>query len=780
MRITRLASLRHAVLRHNNSACVAFVAAAIVLIAGPLVASAPAPFSTFLVANASVQGMGHDAAGNIYVLGTVTNSPIPGRATSLFAARFDPNATTTAYFVYLGTGNEVVGALAVDAQGNAYITGYTTSNDFPVTSGFSGRLSSGAAPFVIKLDPNGAVVYATLFAGAVAADPMAIAVDSTGSVVISGIGLQAYTPTSAVFLSDDLFVVKLDPSGTKVVFAALGVAGSKIALGPQGDIFLAGTEPGGLYPYPTTPGAYQTTFTSICLPGLFGCNFSSPQHVTRLSADGTQLIYSTFLTGPSGASNSGLAVDSAGNAYVTGMATTYVTGATTVTTDYPYTVTPGAGDRVGLFLTKLDPTGSNLLWSVPQGGTSLALDADGNPVVGGYSLTGPAHSAYGLAPPPAGNTPAACLPNGTTVSSSVYVQRFSAQDGSVAATQLLSATVSLSALPALAVEPDGRILLAGNSTYPDVPLSPGVVFSQAAAQRAVPGVFLAAFDLSTPAAGPQLSCVTDAATLALVGPVAPGQLVTLFGYELGPQTGVSGSAPNQTSFPTSLANVQVTFDGLPAPLLYVSSSQINAQVPFEVAPQASTVMTVSVAPDSTSAYSTAATRLFAVAGSNPSLFIDTSVPPPNCVPLAFSGFASLVALNSDGSLNGCGNPAKPGSTVTVFLNGVAAEPNGFFPITGSITVSNTGPLGNEVDVRGGSALAPNGDVASLAAGPLFPVPGSIAGVDQLAIQLPGTAASGLQAVSLAVAINGIPAAPFAYNPQTASAIQQEVIVWVEQ
>jgi uncharacterized protein (TIGR03437 family) len=221
--------------------------------------------------------------------------------------------------------------------------------------------------------------------------------------------------------------------------------------------------------------------------------------------------------------------------------------------------------------------------------------------------------------------------------------------------------------------------------------------------------------------------------------------------------------------------VQVTFDGVPAPLLYVSSSQINVQVPFEVAqplevaPQ--TVMTVSIAPDAASAYSIAATRTFAVAGSSPSLFVDTSVPPPNCVPVTFSGFASLVALNSDGSLNGCGNPAQPGSMVTVFLNGVAAEPNnGFFPITGSITVSNTGPLGNQVDVRGGSALVPNGDVASLAAGPLFPVAGAIAGVDQLAIQLPGIGASGLQAISLAVAIDGIPAAPLA----------AEVIVWMKQ
>jgi uncharacterized protein (TIGR03437 family) len=257
--------------------------------------------------------------------------------------------------------------------------------------------------------------------------------------------------------------------------------------------------------------------------------------------------------------------------------------------------------------------------------------------------------------------------------------------------------------------------------------------------------------------------------------------VTLFGYELGPQTGVSGFASNQTSFPTSLANVQVTFDGVPAPLLYVSSNQVNLQVPFEVASNASTVMTVSVAPDSASTYSTAASRLFAVAPANPSLFLNLSAPPPGCSPLAFSssGFVPLVALNGDGSLNGCGNPAKPGSTVSVFLNGAAAMSNGSYPATGSITGSNIGPFDSQVDVDGGPVPVANGDADSLAAGPLFPVPGSIAGVDQLAIQLPGTAASGLQAISLAVTIDGVPAAPLAYNPQPAWAVQQTVILWVE-
>jgi uncharacterized protein (TIGR03437 family) len=351
-----------------------------------------------------------------------------------------------------------------------------------------------------------------------------------------------------------------------------------------------------------------------------------------------------------------------------------------------------------------------------------------------------------------------CLPNRTTVQSVAYVQSFRAQDGSTAATQLLSATEANAY--AMAVEPDGRILLSGYTELPDVPLSPGVVFSDAVTQRTVPGAFLAAFDLSQPAGGPQLGCVTDAVTAAPIGPAAPGQLLSLFGAGLGPQTGISGFAAGQTSLPTSLANVQVTFDGLPAPLLYVSSGQINVQVPFEVAQNASTVMTVSIGPDSV-------TRMFAVASSNPSVFLDMSVSVAGC-DLSYVGdvvFAA-VALNSDGSRNSCANPAKPSTSVTIFLNGVAAKLGG----TGSITGPNPDPFSSQVDVRS--------DMVSLAAGPLFPAPGMIAGISQLSVQLPAISVPGLRAVSLGVAIDGIRAFPLeGYN---GTLYQTAVLVWVKQ
>ncbi|MGB7763213.1 MAG: SBBP repeat-containing protein [Bryobacteraceae bacterium] len=752
------------------------------LTAGPLAASAPSPFSTFFQGIDSIQGVGHDAAGNIFVVGTVDNSPIPGHGADIVAARLDPNATTVAYFVYLGgSSTDQAMAMAVDAQGNAYITGNTSSNDFPVTSGFGGPVTRGtAAPFAVKLNPSGAVVYATLFAGAINATPMAIAVDGGGNVIISGTAGPgaAYPATPGAFSSAGAnvlpFVTKLDPTGTKVVFSAVGVGGSQIVLGPQGDIFLAGSTTSASYP--TTPEAFQTTFASFCLPAGFTCYQVGEQYVTHLSADGTQLIYSTYLTGSKGATNLALAVDSAGNAYVTG---------STGSADYPYTAAAGAGDRAGLFLTKLDPTGSKVLWSVRQGGNTLALDAGGNPAAGGYSPFVEPTSVGFVLPPPTGNTPTACLPNGlavyATVVSIAYVQLFSAQDGSTTATQLLSGATQATT-SAIAVEPDGRILLAGGSYLPDVSLTPGVVFSEAPTEPpTVPGMFLGAFDLSQPAGGSQLSCVSDAATFAMAGAVAPGQLLTLYGYLLGPQTGVSGFPSGPSWFPNSLANVQVTFDGVPAPLLYVSSTQINLQVPFEVSQKASTVMTISIAPDSAGAYVPAATRMFVVAQSLPSLFVDPSVPPANCDPrLAGDIFVAAVALNSDGSLNGCANPAKPGSLVTVFLNGVAALVGGgsSYPATGSITGSNPPPFINQVAVNGGPVSLPfYGGTLSLAAGPLFAVPGAIVGFNQLAIELPTSTVSGLQEVSLAVVINGVRAAPFlAFDVS----VETPVIVWMQQ
>ncbi len=752
-----------------DTPAVAIVAVLFFLAAMPA-AGAVGPFSTFLQPNLSIVGLGHDSAGNIYLAGSLNPSPIAGHSSDVVAMRLDPAASEVSYFVYVGgAGPNTVRALAVDAQGNTYFTGYTGANDFPATSGFSGPVPTGmAVPFVIKLNPAGELVYATLYAGAVSAFPQAVAVDSAGDAIVTGYARPGYPATPSTVAAADTdpstntspFVTKLDPTGTKIMFSAVGVGGSQVTVGPQGDIYLAGNTSAGNYP--TTPGAIQSSFTPTytcsqpCLPGAPAFP-TAAQYVTRLSGDGTKLVYSTYLSAPTGASNAGLAVDGDGNAYLTG----------TAGTGYPYTAT-SPSDRPGFFLTKLDPTGTSLVWSVAQGGLAAALDRGGNVVVAGdYQSLAP-NAPPGEKPeppPPTGNTPAACLPNGTTVGSIVYVQRFSGQDGSTLATELLPASYAMTGIiggvppSTLMVEPDGRAVVAGSSLFPDVPITPGVVFSSAAAQRQAFGAFLASFDLSQTALGPQLACVADSADFELVGPVAPGQLVSLYGYQLGAAPGTSAMPPL-----TLLNGVQVTFDGTPAPLLYAGPGQVNVQVPFVVAGQVSTVMTIAVNGNAV------ATRMFAVAPSNPALFLDYTAVPATCDARLGSSVAfAALALNADGSKNSCANPAAPGSNVTVFLNGVAAQLGGQYPASGSITGPNPPFFGAQVDARGG--------VDSLASGPLYPAPGMIAGIDQVAIQLPPAASgSGIQEVNLEMSINGIAAAPFSLYGGLA--YQQSVIVWV--
>jgi hypothetical protein len=108
--------------------------------------------------------------------------------------------------------------------------------------------------------------------------------------------------------------------------------------------------------------------------------------------------------------------------------------------------------------------------------------------------------------------------------------------------------------------------------------------------------------------------------------------------------------------------------------------------------------------------------------------------------------------------------------VTIFLNGVAAKLGSPFKGTGSITGPNPDFFGSQVDVRR--------DLVSLAAGPLFPAPGMIAGISQLSVQLPEIGEPGLQLVSLGVAIDGIRAFPLAVFNGTL--YQTAVLVWVKQ
>lgn len=146
-----------------------------------------------------------------------------------------------------------------------------------------------------------------------------------------------------------------------------------------------------------------------------------------------------------------------------------------------------------------------------------------------------------------------------------------------------------------------------------------------------------------------LACVRNAASYG-IGPIAPGGILALFGNGLGPQQGIQMQATPQSPFPTQAANVQVTFDGTPAPLLWVQDTQINVIAPWSLTPGQTTQVCAS--------YNGVKAKClnWPVAQTSPGVFtVDGS---------------HAAALNQDGTVNSAANPAARGSIVSVFATGL--------------------------------------------------------------------------------------------------------------
>jgi hypothetical protein len=305
---------------------------------------------------------------------------------------------------------------------------------------------------------------------------------------------------------------------------------------------------------------------------------STLQHVTKVDPAASKLIYSTGVNDPTGAAgsttNTGLAIDAAGNAYLSG---------TLLAAKYPFTVT--APNNPSGYLTKLDPTGANILFSIPVGGAGVQLDSSGAVYVGGIVSTyspptdGSMLSTTPVAPPPIFSwIPQRCWPDNITAISGAYVIKVDPTSGNVLDGQWIDGSAPGATGIALAAS---NVWITGQTPGPDVPFSPGVLAPQNLEPGYLAGAYLSSVDFSSRVnTGPAIACVLDGGNLTHVGPVAAYQLLSIFGTNLGPASGVA--APDGTD--TSIAGVSVTFDGAPAQLLYVSASQINVAVPAPLLP----------------------------------------------------------------------------------------------------------------------------------------------------------------------------------------------------
>jgi hypothetical protein len=221
-----------------------------------------------------------DAGGAAYVTGPTNSTDFPttagAYATSsfggdLFVAKLDAGGAALAYSTYLGgSSNDYPGSIAVDASGSAYVTGSTASVDFPTTPGaFDTSWNGGYDIFVTNLDPNGAALrYSTYLGGSGDDNGQGIAVESAGSVALTGRTSSADFPTTADALSTawngsgDAFIARLDPAGAALAYSTyLGGSsddsGTGIALDFDGDVYLVGSTDSP--DFPTTAGAFDST-----------------------------------------------------------------------------------------------------------------------------------------------------------------------------------------------------------------------------------------------------------------------------------------------------------------------------------------------------------------------------------------------------------------------------------------------------------------------------------------------------------------------------------------
>lgn len=290
------------------------------------------------------------------------------------------------YSTYLGgSGNDdAANAIVVDQSGNAYVTGQTTSNDFPTQHGEQAAPGGGYDAFVAKIDPSGStLVYSTYFGGIGDEWGTGIAVDASGQAYVVGRTNSSNLPTTAGTYQanyggggGDAFVAKFNANGSALIYSTyLGGNGfdvaTSIALDPTGNAYVAGYNYAA--DFPTTQGAYQTASK-----GPYDA------FIAKLNASGSALVYSTYLGGTGDDYVSGIAVDSLANAYVTGL---------TISSDFPMQNAPQPtfGGYYDAFVTKLNAAGSALVYSTYLGGTGwdggrgIAVDSLGNAYVAGQT-----------------------------------------------------------------------------------------------------------------------------------------------------------------------------------------------------------------------------------------------------------------------------------------------------------------------------------------------------------------------------------------------------------
>jgi len=607
----------------------------------------------------------------------------------------DPTVSFSSYLG--GTGTDQGNAIATDANGNTYLAGSTTSG------------SSDSDVLVRKFSPTGTQIFIADLGGKGDDFGNAIAADSAGSVYVGGRTSSDDFPIANALQTKraggaDAFILRVNSAGNGLSFSSY-VGGSAddfisaLALDNQGAVYATGTTGAD---FPSSLGAFQTTNKG----GLDG-------FVIKVDAQGTG-IYSTLLGGGSDDEGRGIAVDSSGNAYVTG---------TTLSDSFPQFNTIYQNSRHGgvdAFLTSVNNQGTNLNYSTFLGGIlsdqgyAVALDSANNVYVAGktssrdfpttgssyqkdyaggdndifvakflpgkadvayvtYIGSGGSDEGFGVAVDAAGNayitgdTDSDRYPitsDATQIrrngNREALLSKLNPQGNALIFSTYLGGTQNDIGY-GVAVDPSGNAYVTGITSSTDFPVTQGAFQTQSGG-NGNSDAFFVKYQFATVTGPPALNTggVVNGSNFA-AGPVAPGSVISIFGSNLI----ASAAGATNVPLPTNLGGVLAIINGSPAPLFYVGPSQINAQVPYSVGPGTATLQVN--APNGTTS-----TVQFQVAQAAP--YVN-----------ALNGRA--IAVDTNNNLITPQNPARVGSTVVVYFTGVG-------PVSGSPATGSGSPFGN--------------------------------------------------------------------------------------
>jgi uncharacterized protein (TIGR03437 family) len=654
--------------------------------------------------------MAVDRLGNIYIAGTVwlTNPALPPSQLldgDVFVTKLDPTGHPVYTTYFGGDGLDQAHGISTDAEGNVYIVGETASGNFPAINAVQPAKSGERDAFVCKLNPSGGFVFCTYLGGEADDYAYAVAADSTG-VYVTGL---TYSQT-----------------------------------------------------FPVTAGALRTT------PNGGGGLFPSDAFVSKLSADGSSLVYSTYLGGtkvicnggshcvPAASHDSGqaIAVDSQGNAYIAG---------TTNSSDFP--VTPGAFqptchctfDTSDAFISKLNPSGSALVFSTYLGGTAameffpeegvtaLALGSDGDVYV-----TGSTSSPDFPTTPGAYRT--ALAPSTASLGQTVpFVTRLNASGTALVFSTFLSSQGPGSA-NAIQLDSHGNSWVTGTIAGNDFPLTPGAfthgggfaaslapdgshftyatrlpdgfasgdiaVDANLAVYLLGPGGYVSR---STPAQNsyvlPPILGIANFAGVQVSGRVAPGELVTIFGTDIGTDVPAGMKLDANGIAASELNGTQVLFDSFASPLIHSQKDQIDAVVPS--GPYQGSPVTMQILRNG----AVVAQIQISMVAADPAI---SRVQ----VPAGSVAAGAAAALNQDQTINTPQNPAPSGTVVSIF--GTGFGPTNPPVVDGEVSIHRLSSLNLPVTVT----LAGTSPLEVLYAGQ---APGLIAGAMQINFRLPNIA-----------------------------------------